>query len=155
IALHAWPHGILDTDRSVPALSATGVFSLNRGKSLGSVGLGRKNSQGAHIAGRHVAWSTSVSQLLGFTMSVLLRLAIFVVAVCRSQSCSLLAQPASPPPPAKYEATIRYRITSARDQHVVEYDALVDDLKKLGFEFDPPLDRRPRSDREDPTKNIL
>src|SRR5262245_56914049 len=64
-------------------------------------------------------------------------------------------QPASPPKPAKYQATLRYRITSARDQHVMLYDALIEHLKGLGFEFDPPLSKRPRTDREDPSKNTI
>src|SRR5262245_41571111 len=65
------------------------------------------------------------------------------------------AQPASPPKPAKYQTMLRYRITAARDQHIMLYDALIDHLKSLGFEFDPPLAKRPRTDREDPTKNMI
>lgn len=35
------------------------------------------------------------------------------------------------------------------------YDALIEHLKRLGFEFDPPLAKRPRTDREDPSKNTI
>ncbi|HYT95070.1 MAG TPA: hypothetical protein VEL76_40510, partial [Gemmataceae bacterium] len=65
------------------------------------------------------------------------------------------AQPAAPAPPARYNALLRYRITSARDQHVAHYDAMIAHLQKLGFEFDPPLDTFPETDREDRSKNTL
>ena len=64
-------------------------------------------------------------------------------------------QPARPPAPAKYRATLRYNMPSPRDQHVQHYDALVDYLKSLHFEFVPALDDLPETDREDPTKNLL
>jgi hypothetical protein len=64
-------------------------------------------------------------------------------------------RPASPPPPAKYEVKLRYRVPTARDLHVAAYDKLVADLKSLGFEFQPPLDELPETDREDPGKNYL
>ncbi|MEI7685924.1 MAG: hypothetical protein WCL32_12930 [Planctomycetota bacterium] len=64
-------------------------------------------------------------------------------------------RPASPPPPAKYQVTLRYRIPTAREPHVQAYDTLISDLQKLGFEFQPPLDEAPESDREDPGKNYL
>lgn len=67
----------------------------------------------------------------------------------------LHAQPAAPPAPARFQATLRYQIRSARDLHVMQYDALVEHLKALQFEFQPPLAQRPRTDREDPSKNIL
>src|SRR5207237_9895100 len=65
------------------------------------------------------------------------------------------AQPPGPPPPAKYQVVLRYRIAAARDQHVVQYDAMIDHLRKLGFEFNPPLDQAPDTDREDRSKNYL
>jgi hypothetical protein len=68
---------------------------------------------------------------------------------------ALGAQPASPPPPAQFKAVIRYDIPSARDQHVVQYDALVAHLEKLDFEFDPPLAQRPKTDREDRSKTRM
>ncbi len=61
----------------------------------------------------------------------------------------------APPAPAKYRVTVRYRILSLRDQHVVEYDALVESLRRIGFEFDPPLEDLPETDREDRTVNQL
>src|SRR5208282_3536704 len=64
-------------------------------------------------------------------------------------------QPAAPPPPAKYRASIRYDLPSPRDQHVLHYDTLVEQLKGLAFEFIPALEDLPETDREDPTKNVL
>lgn len=64
-------------------------------------------------------------------------------------------RPKSPPAPAKYQVTLRYRIPSSRVLHVREYDRLIADLKKLDFEFDPPLEESPDSDREDLSKNYL
>jgi hypothetical protein len=46
-------------------------------------------------------------------------------------------------------------IDAPRDQHVAQYDSLVRHLTKLGFEFEPPLEDRPPTDREDPTKDSL
>jgi hypothetical protein len=66
-----------------------------------------------------------------------------------------LPRPPAPPPPAKYQARVRYQIDAARDQHVVQYDALVAFLEKIGFEFVPPLEDLPPSRREDPTHDIL
>src|SRR5262249_6893459 len=63
--------------------------------------------------------------------------------------------PAGPAPPERFNAAVRYHITSARDQHVAEYDATVEHLKKQGFDFLPPLDVFPDTDREDRTKNLL
>src|SRR5262245_43877309 len=68
---------------------------------------------------------------------------------------ALQAQPPAPPPPEKYKVTLRYYIPSARDQHVLQYDALIRHLQKLDFEFDPPLDKRPDTDREDRGKNYM
>jgi hypothetical protein len=61
-------------------------------------------------------------------------------------------QPLQPAPPAKYKVKLRYRIIAPRDQHVQQYDALVDFLEGLKFEFDPAI-KRPESDREDVSKN--
>jgi hypothetical protein len=47
------------------------------------------------------------------------------------------AQPPQPPPPAKYKVTLRYYIPAPRDQHVMQYDAMIRHLKGLDFEFDP------------------
>jgi hypothetical protein len=65
------------------------------------------------------------------------------------------SQPASPPPPARYRASLRYNMPSPRDQHVLHYDKLIEYLKSLKFEFLPPLDELPETDREDPTKNVM
>jgi len=67
----------------------------------------------------------------------------------------IMAQPAAPPPPARYRASVRYDLPSPRDQHVSHYDALVEQLKQLHFEFIPALDDLPETDREDPTKNAI
>jgi hypothetical protein len=64
-------------------------------------------------------------------------------------------QPAGPPPPAKYFVKLRYIINAPRDAHVVQYDALIRHLKSLNFEFIPPLEKHPETDREDPSKNRL
>src|SRR5919108_2183573 len=76
--------------------------------------------------------------------------------------CSLSAgagfaqpQPAMPKPPEKFKALVRYRIIAPRDAHVAMYDALIADLKKLDFEFIPPLAGRPKTDREDQSKDRL
>src|SRR5439155_13824179 len=63
-------------------------------------------------------------------------------------------QPAMPKPPDKFRALIRYRIIAPRDVHVAMYDALIADLNKLDFEF-IPLGARPRTDREDPSKDRI
>lgn len=65
------------------------------------------------------------------------------------------AQPPAPPPPEKYKVTLRYYIPSPRDEHVAVYDAMIRQLQKIGFEFDPPLEKHPDTDREDRTKNEL
>ncbi len=64
-------------------------------------------------------------------------------------------RPASPPLPDKYIVTLRYRIPHARNLHVAAYDKLVADLQKLNFDFLPPLDETPETDREDTGKNSL
>jgi hypothetical protein len=66
-----------------------------------------------------------------------------------------LAQPPSPPSPEKFKVTLRYYIPTARDQHVVLYDAMIRHLQSLDFEFDPPLEKRPKTDREDRNKNYM
>jgi hypothetical protein len=50
---------------------------------------------------------------------------------------------------------VRYELPSPRDQHVVHYDALIERLKKLQFQFVPPLEELPETDREDLTKNVI
>jgi hypothetical protein len=62
-----------------------------------------------------------------------------------------MAGPKGPPPPKEYQVKLRYFIGAARDQHVVEYDAMVKYLKSVGFKFPPGAN----TDREDPSKNIL
>ena len=57
--------------------------------------------------------------------------------------------------PTKYHVTLRYSIPAARQEHVVQYDSLIRHLKALDFEFVPPSDKRPETDREDRTKNYL
>jgi hypothetical protein len=64
-------------------------------------------------------------------------------------------RPPAPPPPAKYKAEVRYRINAPRDQHVAQFDALVDHLEKLGFEFVPPLEELPPTVRADPSRDVL
>src|SRR6266480_4688239 len=63
--------------------------------------------------------------------------------------------PKQPAMPAKYRAILRYHIPAPRDQHVMQYDAMVERLEQLGFEFDPPLAKRPDTDREDRSKNRM
>jgi hypothetical protein len=63
--------------------------------------------------------------------------------------------PKQPKPPAKFRVVLRYDIPAPRDQHVAQYDAMVDHLDKIGFEFDPPLEKRPDTDREDRSKNRM
>jgi hypothetical protein len=65
------------------------------------------------------------------------------------------APPPAPAPPERFNVALRYRLTSARDMHVAIYDGILEHLKKVGFEFVPPLDAFPDSDRESRTKNIL
>jgi hypothetical protein len=69
------------------------------------------------------------------------------------QAAQPAPRPAAPAPPSHYQVVLRYRIVATRDQHVVLYDRLVKHLQKLGFEFQPPLDQRPQTDRIDPSKN--
>ena len=65
------------------------------------------------------------------------------------------AQPPNPAPPAKFKVTLRYYIPAPRDPHVVAYDGMINHLKKLDFEFTPPLDQHPKTDREDRGKNYI
>ncbi len=67
----------------------------------------------------------------------------------------LLAQPPAPAPPQKFKVTLRYYIPAPRDQHVAQYDAMIAHLVKIGFEFEPPLEKHADTDREDRTKNYL
>jgi hypothetical protein len=64
----------------------------------------------------------------------------------------LPTQPAVSP---KYRAILRYHIAAPRDQHVLQYDAMIEHLAGLGFQFDPPLGKRPETDREDRSKNRM
>jgi hypothetical protein len=79
----------------------------------------------------------------------------FVVGALVLLAAILSAQPPAPPPPAKVQVVLRYRIAAARDQHVVQYDAMIEHLRSLDFEFDPPLFKNPETDREDRSKNYL
>jgi len=65
------------------------------------------------------------------------------------------AQVPGPPPPAKYRAAVRYRILAARDIHVAQYDAMIKHLEGLDFEFNPPLEDLPETNREDRSVNQL
>ncbi len=65
------------------------------------------------------------------------------------------AQPPAPPPAEKYKVSLRYDIPAPRDEHVARYDDLIRHLQKIGFEFDPPLEKHAETDREDRTKNYL
>lgn len=66
-----------------------------------------------------------------------------------------MAQPPAPPLPAKYKVALRYHIPAPRDQHVLQYDALIRHLQRLEFEFEPPLEKHADTDREDRSKNYL
>src|SRR5579863_8174059 len=81
--------------------------------------------------------------------------AVAAVGLMANSSRQCTAQPPAPPPPASYQIILRYDITAARDQHVVQYDALIEHLKRLGFAFKPPLDQMPATDREDRSQNHL
>ena len=80
------------------------------------------------------------------------RLPIF--AILLAVASTALGQPPAPPPPAKYKVTLRYYIPAPRDQHVMQYDAMIKHLESLKFEFDPLIER-PDTDREDRSKNYL
>ncbi len=67
----------------------------------------------------------------------------------------LLAQASTQPSAAQVQIVLRYAISSPRDQHVVQYDALIDHLRKVDFQFDPPLEKHADTDREDRSKNYL
>jgi hypothetical protein len=68
---------------------------------------------------------------------------------------TLPAQPPAPPRPENYKVTLRYHIPATRDQHVLQYDAMIRHLQRIGFTFDPPLETHPNTDREDRSKNYL
>jgi hypothetical protein len=68
---------------------------------------------------------------------------------------SAQGRPKQPRPPDKYRVVLRYDIPAPRDPHVAQYDAMIEHLQKLDFEFDPPLDKRPETDREDRSKNRM
>jgi hypothetical protein len=77
---------------------------------------------------------------------------LFLLLVAPTASAQM---PKQPKPPAKYRVDLRYDIPAPRDAHVAQYDAFIDFLEKLGFEFDPPLAQRPEADREDRGKNRM
>lgn len=84
------------------------------------------------------------------------RAAVLIAALaCLLVLPSLAQQPLQPPPVAKYRVKLRYHIPAPRDQHVKQYDAMIEYLKSLKFKFDPPLEDRPETDREDRGKNEL
>ena len=83
------------------------------------------------------------------------RVALLGLFVSATTIGACAAQPARPAPPAKYKVLLRYDIIAPRDEHVIQYDSLIEHLKSQAFEFDPPLEKRPRTDREDPTKNRM
>src|SRR5260221_11088060 len=64
-------------------------------------------------------------------------------------------QAAQPKAPDKFKVQVRYRINAPRDQHVAQYDAMIQHLKKLDFQFVPPLDELPEANREDRSKNLI
>lgn len=72
---------------------------------------------------------------------------VLVLAIAASAH----AQPA----PTKYRVTLRYYIPAPRDPHVAQYDSMIKHLQGLNFEFDPPLEKHPDTDREDRAKNYL
>jgi hypothetical protein len=84
-----------------------------------------------------------------------IRLALLLGVACSTSRSAAESQPVTPPPPEEYEVRLRYRITTPRDLHVAQYDAMVEHLKKNSFEFVPPLESMPRTDREDRGKNLL
>ena len=78
-----------------------------------------------------------------------------ILAVFLALPAAARADVPGPPLPAKYRAVLRYRIVAPRDIHVARYDAMIEHLQRLDFEFDPPLEQHPKTDREDPFKNQL
>lgn len=66
-----------------------------------------------------------------------------------------MGQPPGPPVPTKFKVKLRYHIPAPRDPHVAQYDAMIKHLQRVGFEFDPPLEKHADTDREDRSKNYL
>lgn len=64
-------------------------------------------------------------------------LAAGVVCLATLSARPTVAQPKAPPPPAKYDVEIYYRILAFRNQRARLVLALQKDLKALGFERDP------------------
>jgi hypothetical protein len=85
----------------------------------------------------------------------MIRLLLAPLALAVAPVPGLAQTPAAPPPPPRFDVALRYRITSARDQHVAAYDAMVEHLRASGFAFVPPLEDLPETDREDRTKHLL
>jgi hypothetical protein len=83
------------------------------------------------------------------------RLGFAVLALLFATSAVPGQLPKQPKPPDRYRVSLRYDIPAPRDQHVEQYDAMVAHLQKLGFAFDPPLEKRPDTDREDRSKNRM
>ena len=86
---------------------------------------------------------------------MILRAFLLVVLSVGVSVTLLQSQPPGPPPPAKFKCTLRYFIPAPRDEHVRHYDAMIRHLVRIGFEFDPPLERHPETDREDRAKNYI
>jgi hypothetical protein len=123
--------------------------SATEGRALG-ISYCRCNNLGV-IAARHFSFVEACTMNFRFFRFFLL----CSLLVLGSNRAFAVDRPAAPPPPVKYEVVLRYRIRAPRDQHVVQYDAMIEHLKKLDFQFNPPLDQNPETDREDPTKNQL
>src|SRR5262245_54301459 len=63
------------------------------------------------------------------------RLALSALLVLCGGS-ALWGQPKGPPPPAEYDAVIRYRIDAPRNQRAGQFLDMMNDLKRLKFERD-------------------
>src|SRR5262249_60357388 len=48
-----------------------------------------------------------------------------------------LAQPVAPPPPKEYDVQIRYRILAARNERIVQFNAMVGYVESIGFRKEP------------------
>lgn len=99
----------------------------------------------ASVRGRLICWNVFGSIVLGAGLLVLLGGPVDPVA----------AQPPRPPQPANYKVRVRYFIHAARDQRIAQYFRLVAGLKKLNFQFVPPLADLPPTLPEDPTHNVF
>jgi hypothetical protein len=77
----------------------------------------------------------------------ILLLIAFVWITCPCGEAAVKA----PAAPKEYQVKLRYNIDAARDQHILQYDAMMKHLKSIGFKSEPG----PLSDREDTSKNYL